>query len=146
MRKVSDMYFFCFCFFFCLLYGIFFSQINGALQRRGAVSQSAFFSISYMLGLPNTLLIGLFLSIIHFTVLVVVLRCHIISISIFRFFYLHILLYSLTDMFLSFYAELSIRRHTFILLKNKTDRTVILQLFYFFIILCITPPHQNVAS
>ena len=91
------------------------NNIDSNLLRRLEVSQNAIFvawTVRYFVNIP-------FL-IIHWTLTnndkVVVLWCHIFSISISRFLYLLILLYYLTVMLLlSVNTDISIRKHVFLL-------------------------------
>ena len=113
MRESRDVCILCIYILCCLFWVIFFSYNDRILLRRWALSQSAMFCTWYWLGLPGilqTCLSALFF-IIPRASTVVVIRCHIFSISISQSLYLLMLLYSLTGMLLSVGTDKSIRRH-----------------------------------
>ena len=122
------IYMYIYIFFFCCFFWmIFFIFIDCSLLKRWAVSQIAIFSVSYQLELPDNLFVPF---LIIPSAPVVILRCHIYAISIFRSFYLLIsLCIYLIDMLLSVGTTILIRRHVFLLQSLIT--TSGLQLFIF---------------
>ena len=99
--------------------------------KRWAVPQNVILGISYRLGLPNILLICLSIPFLiipcahTITGTMVVVRCPIHGISIFRSLYLLILLNSLTDILLSVGIEISISRLVLLLLSLITVAFII---------------------
>ena len=107
--------------FFAASFELYFStHIDCNLLWRWAVPQSAIFCISYWLEQPGILLMCVLVSFLvisstpTITGTIVVLRCHIFSISISRCLHLLVLLYSLIDI-LSVGTDMSIRRYVFLL-------------------------------
>ena len=117
MKEVSDyMYSMYLCLFY-LFWVIIFSHTGSTLLRRWQFCNVQFFSVSYRLGLPGILLMCfsvhflIILSAPTITGMVVVLKCHVSSISISLFLYWVVNILWL----LCHYLFVLIRRHVFFL-------------------------------